>query len=517
MNEKDNLSREQISRVLISVSDKSDIRSLSKFFSEQGIEIVSTGGTSRAIKEIGVSVIPVEDVTSFPEMMNGRVKTLHPLIFGGILGRESDKEEMSNYNIGKIDMVICNLYPFKSASDKGVDLDSLIEEIDIGGPSLLRAASKNHTRVSVVTDPADYSWIMEEINKGGLTLEQRRQLALKSFRHTAEYDSIIQEVLGRRFGEEDLPSSLHITGLGSPPLRYGENPHQSSVFYSDLLHSAPSVANSLQLQGKQLSYNNLLDFDAALAIVMEFDDPTAVIVKHNNPCGVASSINLLDAFSDALSTDPQSAFGGIISFNQEVDSSLAESITSSFKEGIIAPSYTNEALELFSSKENLRILEVGNLEDYHRSTSLRSVDGGWLLQEADEACISISDCNVVTKRKPTDEELEGMDFGWKVVKHVKSNAILFTDRKRTVGIGAGQMSRIDSVKIATFKSIPDPKGTVMSSDAFFPFRDGIDEAAKVGVTAVIQPGGSVRDKEVIEAANEHNMAMLFTGMRHFKH
>ena len=515
--EQKEISRQEISRVLISVSDKSGIEDLSRALSDKGIEIISTGGTSRAISDTGVAVQPVEEVTNFPEMMGGRVKTLHPLIFGGILGRESDQKQMLEHNIDKIDMVICNLYPFKDAANKGVDLDSLIEEIDIGGPSLLRAASKNHSRVSVVTDPADYSWIIDEISKGGLTLEQRQQLALKSFRHTAEYDSIIQSVLGQRFGEEDLPSSLHLTGIGSPPLRYGENPHQSSIFYSDLLHSAPSVANSAQIQGKQLSYNNLLDFDAALAIVMEFDDPTAVIVKHNNPCGVASSTNLLAAFKVAMKTDPQSAFGGIISFNREVGASLAEEIVSSFKEGIIAPSYSEEALEIFSSKKNLRILEAGNLEDYHRSPSLRSLDGGWLLQEADEVCISISECKVVSKRKPTNEELEGLDFGWKVVKHVKSNAILFADKKRTVGIGAGQMSRIDSVKIATFKSIPNPKGTVMASDAFFPFRDGIDEAAKVGVTAVIQPGGSVRDQEVIDAADEHNIAMLFTGMRHFKH
>jgi len=515
--EKEQLSRRQISRVLISVSDKSGIIELSKKLSEMDIEIISTGGTSKIISDSGTSVRPVEEVTKFPEMMDGRVKTLHPLIFGGILGRDSDQEQMEAHNIGKIDMVICNLYPFKSAADKGVELSSLIEEIDIGGPSLLRAASKNHTRVSVVTDPGDYDWILDEISKGGLNLKQRQALALKSFRHTAEYDSIIQSVLAQRFGEENLPSSLHLSGIGSPPLRYGENPHQSSIFYSDLLHSAPSVANSVQVQGKQLSYNNLLDFDAALAIVMEFDDPTAVIVKHNNPCGVASSANLLEAFNGAMQTDPQSAFGGIISFNREVDASLAQEIVSSFKEGIIAPSYSVEALEIFTSKENLRILESGNLEDYHRSPSLRSLDGGWLLQEADEVCISISDCKIVSKRKPTEEELEGLEFGWKVVKHVKSNAILFADRSRTVGIGAGQMSRIDSVKIATFKSLPNPKGTVMASDAFFPFRDGIDEAAKVGVTAVIQPGGSVRDQEVIDAADEHNIAMLFTGMRHFKH
>ena len=384
MEHKENLSRRKISRVLISVSDKSGIVDLSKGLSENGIEIVSTGGTSKAISEAGIPVRPVEEVTNFPEMMGGRVKTLHPLIFGGILGRDSDKDQMKEHGIENIDMVICNLYPFKSAAEKGVDLSSLIEEIDIGGPSLLRAASKNHSRVSVVTDPGDYGWILNEILNGGLTFEQRQQLALKSFRHTAEYDSIIQSVLAQRFGEEELPSSLHLTGIGSPPLRYGENPHQSSVFYSDLLHSAPSVANSEQLQGKQLSYNNLLDFDAALAIVMEFDDPTAVIVKHNNPCGVASSETLLEAFNDAMKTDPQSAFGGIISFNREVNASLAKEIISSFKEGIIAPSYSKEALDIFSSKDNLRILETGSLDDYHRSPSLRSLDGGWLLQEADE-------------------------------------------------------------------------------------------------------------------------------------
>ena len=442
MEHKENLSRRKISRVLISVSDKSGIVDLSKGLSENGIEIVSTGGTSKAISEAGIPVRPVEEVTNFPEMMGGRVKTLHPLIFGGILGRDSDKDQMEEHGIENIDMVICNLYPFKSAAEKGVDLSSLIEEIDIGGPSLLRAASKNYSRVSVVTDPGDYDWILNEILNGGLTFEQRQQLALKSFRHTAEYDSIIQSVLAQRFGEEELSSSLHLTGIGSPPLRYGENPHQSSVFYSDLLHSAPSVANSEQLQGKQLSYNNLLDFDAALAIVMEFDDPTAVIVKHNNPCGVASSETLLEAFNNAMKTDPQSAFGGIISFNREVNASLAKEIISSFKEGIIAPSYSKEALDIFSSKENLRILETGSLDDYHRSPSLRSLDGGWLLQEADEVCISISDCKVVSKRKPTTEELEGLEFGWKVVKHVKSNAILFSDKKRTVGIGAGQMSRM---------------------------------------------------------------------------
>ena len=511
------LERRPISRVLISVSDKSNISKLSHEFERLGIEIVSTGGTSKSIVDGGVDVTSVESVTNFPEMMGGRVKTLHPLIFGGILARDSDQKEIDEHGIKTFDMIICNLYPFIKAASDGEDLDALVEKIDIGGPSLLRAAAKNHYRTAVVTDPEDYDWIIDEIKAGGLNLEQRRQLALKTFRYTAEYDTMIQKVLSEQFGEEGLPSSLHLSGLGSPPLRYGENPHQSAVFYSDMLFEAPSVSNSFQIQGKQLSYNNLLDFDAALAIVAEFEEPTSVVVKHNNPCGAASGIDLLEAYNLAIQTDPQSAFGGIISFNGEVDSLLSKKIISSFKEGVIAPSFTNGALNILSEKENLRVLKTGNLENYVRRHSMRSLDGGWLVQEADTASIDLSDCKIVSNRKPTDEEFEALTFGWKIVKHVKSNAILFTKNKRTIGIGAGQMSRIDSVKIATFKSIPDAKGTSMASDAFFPFRDGIDEAAKVGVTAVIQPGGSIRDQEIIDAADEHNMAMIFTGMRHFKH
>jgi len=515
--EKQNLDRRSVARVLISVSDKSAIDAFSKALVKNGIEIISTGGTSKILSENGIAVTPVEDVTKFPEMMNGRVKTLHPLIFGGILARDSDKPETEQYDIGIIDMVVCNLYPFGDAASKGVDMDALIEEIDIGGPSLLRAAAKNHVRVAVVTDPSDYGWISKEIEAGGLNLEQRRQLALKAFRHTAEYDTIIQNELSSRFGEEDLPSSLHVTGVGSPPLRYGENPHQSAILYSDSSVQGPCVSNSTQIQGKQLSYNNLLDFDAALAMVTEFEEPTAVIVKHNNPCGAASASNLSEAYELAVKTDPQSAFGGIVAFNQEVDEDLSRSVTSAFKEGVIAPSFTSAAIEALSEKENLRVLQTGELSDYQRTPSLRSLNGGWLFQEADDVSIDLSECKVVTKRKPTTRELEGLQFGWKIVKHVKSNAIVFTQRKRTIGIGAGQMSRIDSVRIATSKSIPDAQKTVMASDAFFPFRDGIDEAANSGVTAIVQPGGSVRDQEVIAAADEHNMAMILTGIRHFRH
>lgn len=511
------LERRKISRVLISVSDKSNISKLSVEFKRLGIEIISTGGTSKILNQNGIDVVPVEDITNFPELMDGRVKTLHPLIFGGILARGSDSKEVKQHDIKTIDMVICNLYPFLDAASNGAELATLIEKIDIGGPSLLRAAAKNYNRVTVVTDPADYEWIVKEIELGGLNLKQRRQLALKAFRHTTDYDTLIQKVLAEQFDEEGLPPSLHISGLGNPPLRYGENPHQSAIFYSDLLFEGPSVSNAVQIQGKQLSYNNLLDFDAALAIVTEFEEPTAVIVKHNNPCGAASGKNLLEAYNLAIQTDPQSAFGGIISFNRVVTSSLSKEIINSFKEGIIAPSFTKNALEVLSQKKNLRVLEIGELEEYSRSHSMRSLDGGWLLQEADEVSIDISKCKVVSNRKPTPEEFDALAFGWKIVKHVKSNAILFAKDKRTVGIGAGQMSRIDSVKIAIFKSIPDAQNTVMASDAFFPFRDGIDEAAKVGITAVIQPGGSIRDQEVIDAANEHNMAMIFTAVRHFKH
>ncbi|RZD37981.1 MAG: bifunctional phosphoribosylaminoimidazolecarboxamide formyltransferase/inosine monophosphate cyclohydrolase [Methanobacteriota archaeon] len=502
------MERRQVFRVLISVSDKENIVDFSRALDRLEIEIVSTGGTYKTISKKGIDVIPVEKVTNFPEMMGGRLKTLHPLIFGGILARDSDSKDAEKHNIDFFDMVVCNLYPFREAVSKRVDSESLIEQIDIGGPSLLRASAKNHTRVAVVSDPADYNWIIDEIKAGGLTLLQRQDLALKAFRHTAEY---------ARFGEEGLPTSLHISGIGSPPLRYGENPHQAAIFYSDNLSFGPSISSAAQLQGKQLSYNNLLDFDAALSIVTEFSEPTAIVVKHTNPCGAASAENLERAYELAINTDPQSSFGGIISFNQEVSRKLAEKIISSFKEGVIAPSFTQGALEVLSEKKNLRVLETGSLEDYERNPTLRSLDKGWLLQETDEAMIDILNCEVVTKRKPTDEEIAGLQFGCKIVKHVKSNAIVFAKQKRTVGIGAGQMSRIDSVKIATFKSIPNPKDSVMASDAFFPFRDGIDEAAKEGITAVVQPGGSVRDQEVIDAANEHNMAMVFTGMRHFKH
>jgi len=515
--EEPNLKRRSVSRVLISVSDKSGIVEFAKMLDESEIEIISTGGTFRELSENGISAIPIEKITNFPEMMGGRVKTLHPIIFGGILARDSDKSEAENHNIQLIDMVVCNLYPFKEAARKGVSSEELIEQIDIGGPSLLRAASKNLERVAVVTDPSDYDWISKEIKEGGSNLEQRRQLALKAFRHTAEYDTMIQSELSLRFDEEDLPQSLHITGVGSPPLRYGENPHQSSIFYTDSLFDGPCVSNSEQLQGKQLSYNNLLDFDAALAIVMEFEEPTAVIVKHNNPCGAASDEYLTKAYDLAVQTDPESSFGGIIAFNRKVDEKLAELITSAFKEGVIAPSYTDSALSVLSNKENLRVLETGSLSDYQRTPSLRSIDGGWLFQEADNVSIDLSECKVVTNRMPTADEMKGLQFGWNIVKHVKSNAIVFTQEQRTIGIGAGQMSRIDSVRIAASKSIIRAENTVMASDAFFPFRDGLDEAAKSGVTAVVQPGGSVRDQEVIDAANENNIAMIFTGVRHFKH
>ncbi len=511
------MERRQISRVLISVSDKNKLTDFAKKLDSLGIEIVSTGGTSKAIEENRIDVTPVESVTNSPEMMGGRVKTLHPLIFGGILARDSDLEDIEKHKINLFDMVVCNLYPFKEAVSKGSNLDDLVEEIDIGGPSLLRASAKNYSRVAVVSDPEDYGWIIDEIEAGGLNLKQRQDLALKAYRHTAEYDTTIQNELSSRFGEEGLPPSLQISGIGSPPLRYGENPHQAAIFYSDIFSSAPSVSDAIQIQGKQLSYNNLLDFDSALSIVTEFDELTAVVVKHNNPCGAASANNLEDAYDLAINTDPQSSFGGIISFNGEVGGDLAKKIVSSFKEGVIAPSFTKDALEILSTKGNLRVLETGSLENYHRNPTLRSIDNGWLLQENDEAMINISDCKVVTQKTPSNEELECLYFAWKIVKHVKSNAIVFAKDKHTVGIGAGQMSRIDSVKIAEFKAIPDAKGCVMASDAFFPFRDGIDEAVKAGITAVIQPGGSMRDQEVIDAADEQNIAMVFTGMRHFKH
>ena len=509
--------RKPITRALISVSDKSNLSQFARDLNGEGIEILSTGGTSKFISDCGVKVKNVEEITKFPEIMNGRVKTLHPLIFGGILGRDSDKSEIDNHKISLIDIVVCNLYPFWAAASKGVDLESLIEEIDIGGPSLIRAASKNYNRVAVIVDIEDYAWISKEIGEGGLKIEQRRQLALKAFRYTSYYDTMIQNELRRRFNEEDLPSSLHITGIGTPPLRYGENPHQSAIFYSNPDVLTPSVTNSIQVQGKNLSYNNLLDFDSALSIISEFRGPCAVIVKHNNPCGVACSTTLYESYELAVQTDEQSSFGGIVALNREVDEKLSRLMLASFKEGLIAPSFTKEALRILSEKPNLRILQIDNLQEYRRTSSLRSLEGGWLWQEPDDLLVDVSNCKVVSKRKPTSQELTSLQFGWQGVKHVKSNAIVFTKNQSTLGIGAGQMSRIDALKLAILKSPSDFKDVVMSSDAFFPFRDCIDEAAKFGITAIIQPGGSIRDQEVIDAANEHNIAMLFTGVRHFKH
>ncbi len=512
--------RVPVRRALLSVSDKRGLAGLGRTLADAGVELVSTGGTARALREAGLTVMPVEKVTGFPEMMEGRVKTLHPRIFGGLLAlpdRPDHAAAMAAHALPLFDLAVVNLYPFAEAAARAAPLPELLEEIDIGGPSLVRAAAKNCGRVAVVVDPGDYAEMSQAIADGGTTATQRHELALKAFRHTARYDALVAQVLTDRFGERGLPPSLHLTGDATPPLRYGENPHQQGAFYLDPLARGPTVASAKQLQGKQLSYNNLLDFDGALAIVADFDVPTAVVIKHVNPCGVASAATLAEAYRDALATDPMAAFGGLIGLNRDVDAATAIAIAESFKEGVIAPGFSDAAREILAAKSKMRLLATGALDGYAPSPQLRAISGGWLLQEPDRAALDEQALRVVTQRAPTDEEWEGLRFGWKLLKRVRSNAIIFTRGSRTVGIGAGQMSRVDAVRIAAFKSRPDARGTVMISDAFFPFRDGLDTAAEAGVTAVMQAGGSIRDGEVIAAADEHGMAMVMTGLRHFRH
>ena len=514
-NKMENLS---VKRALISVSNKERLAEFVKRLNKCGIEIISTGGTKKVIENEKVEVKSVQQVTGFPEIMDGRVKTLHPKVFGGILAREEDREQKEELGIEDIDLVIVNLYPFEETAKKEKTLSELIEMIDVGGPSLIRAAAKNYSRVCVVVEPQDYDEVIRAIEKGGVDVEMRERLALKAFQHTAKYDTYIQNELSERFDIDTLSNEyLNISGKRKGELRYAENPHQNGAFYVNPRVETPSIATAKQLQGKQLSYNNILDFDGALAIVADFEEPTVVIIKHTNPCGVASSEIISEAYDFALETDPSSAFGGIIGINREVDTETANRIVESFKEGIIAPSFSKKALEILSQKKNMRLLEVGDIRKYKAGKQMKSVAGGWLVQESDKKRVTREECKVVTNKKPTEEEWVGLMYGWRLMKHIRSNAIVFTKGKRTIGIGAGQMSRVDSVKIASFKSRPDAKGTVMASDAFFPFPDGIEAAAEAGVTSIIQSGGSIRDQEVIDSANKIGVSMVFTGERHFRH
>jgi len=516
-----------ISRALISVSDKTGLLPFAKALAERGVEILSTGGTAKLLADNGVPVTEVSDHTGFPEMMDGRVKTLHPKIHGGILGRRGiDDLVMDEHAIPPIDMVVVNLYPFEQAvADPDCTLGTAIENIDIGGPTMLRAAAKNHADVTVVVDAGDYDRVLAEMdeNSGAVTAATRFDLAVKTFEHTANYDGAIANYLGARLdgGLAPFPRTINLQFRQVQAMRYGENPHQKAAFFIERDQPEACISTARQLQGKELSYNNIADTDAALECVKQFSEgPACVIVKHANPCGVALGGTLAEAYERAFSTDPESAFGGIIAFNRELDAETARAIVDrQFVEVIIAPSVAPEAAEAVAGKKNVRLLACGEWtsEAIHR-LDFKRVNGGLLVQDADLQLNQ--EMRVVTRRAPTEKEMEDLAFTWRVAKFVKSNAIVYGRDNMTIGVGAGQMSRVNSARIAGIKaeqaglSVP---GSVMASDAFFPFRDGLDNAAAAGIRAVIQPGGSMRDEEVIAAADEHDIAMVFTGMRHFRH
>jgi phosphoribosylaminoimidazolecarboxamide formyltransferase/IMP cyclohydrolase len=515
-----------IRRALLSVSDKSGIVEFARSLQSAGVEILSTGGTYRLLQDNNIPAIEIADYTGFPEMMDGRVKTLHPKVHGGILARRQiDADVMQAHNIPPIDLVVVNLYPFEATVAKpGCDLATAIENIDIGGPTMLRAAAKNNAWVAVVVNPADYALIVSEmkINGGGLTQATRFDLAVRTYEHTAAYDGAIANYLGKIVSGSEFPRSFSSQFHKKQDLRYGENPHQNAAFYVEKHPQEASVSTATQLQGKELSYNNIADTDAALECVKSFSEPACVIVKHANPCGVAIAGSIQEAYQLAFETDPTSAFGGIIAFNRELDSETAQKIVDQqFSEVIIAPTVSEEALHVFAGKPNVRVLACGQWPakplaawDYKR------INGGLLVQDRDIHLISRNDLTVVSKRQPSEQELVDLMFAWTVAQFVKSNAIVYCKNLQTIGIGAGQMSRVYSAKIAGIKAADESlvvEGSVMASDAFFPFRDGIDAAAKAGISAVIQPGGSMRDAEVIAAADEAGMAMVFTGIRHFRH
>jgi phosphoribosylaminoimidazolecarboxamide formyltransferase/IMP cyclohydrolase len=522
-----------VARALISVSDKNGLIEFARALSEGGTTLVSTGGTARALGEAGLQVTDVATLTGFPEMMDGRVKTLHPKVHGAILAVRDEKshvDAMREHAIEPIDLVVVNLYPFEATLAKGASLEECIEKIDIGGPALIRAAAKNHGDVAVVVDPADYDVVLREIAAhGGTTLALRRLLAAKAFARTSAYDATIASWFSEHTGLE-APVWRAFAGKLIERLRYGENPHQNATFYGSP-EQRSGVATARQVQGKELSYNNIADTDAAYECVAEFDPKrtaAAVIVKHANPCGVAESRNLLDAYRKALACDPVSAFGGIVALNRTLEADAATAIVEIFTEVIIAPDATEEAIKIVAAKKNLRLLLAGGLPDARgRGMAFRSVAGGVLVQTRDNVSVDDLDLKAVTKRKPTSDELADLKFAFRVAKHVKSNAIVYAKGGATVGIGAGQMSRVDSARIAALKArdaakaagFNDPLtiGSVVASDAFFPFADGLLAAVEAGATAVIQPGGSIRDDEVIAAANEKNIAMVFTGARHFRH
>jgi phosphoribosylaminoimidazolecarboxamide formyltransferase/IMP cyclohydrolase len=524
-----------IRRALISVSDKTGIVEFAKALSERGVDILSTGGTARLLAEQGIAVTEVSDYTGFPEMMDGRVKTLHPKVHGGMLGRRGqDDDVMNTHAINPIDMVVVNLYPFaQTVANPNCTLADAVENIDIGGPTMVRSAAKNHKDVTIIVNASDYDRVIAEMdaNDQSLTLDTRFDLAIAAFEHTAAYDGMIANYFGtmvpsygeNKEGDEEskFPRTFNQQFIKKQDMRYGENSHQDAAFYVEANPEEASVSTARQIQGKALSYNNIADTDAALECVKEFAEPACVIVKHANPCGVALGGDILEAYNRAYQTDPTSAFGGIIAFNRELDAATATAIVErQFVEVIIAPSVSAEAIDVVAAKKNVRLLECGEWHSKTTGFDVKRVNGGLLVQDRDQGMVTLSDLKVVSQRQPTEEELKDALFCWKVAKYVKSNAIVYAKGDMTIGVGAGQMSRVYSAKIAGIKAADEGlevAGSVMASDAFFPFRDGIDAAAEAGIKCVIQPGGSMRDDEVIAAADEHGMAMIFTGMRHFRH
>jgi phosphoribosylaminoimidazolecarboxamide formyltransferase/IMP cyclohydrolase len=518
----------KIKRALISVSDKTGLIDFAKELAKHGVELISTGGTAKAIKEADLTVKDISEVTGFPEMLDGRVKTLHPVVHGGLLSLRDNKEHMetiAKHNIKPIDLVCVNLYPFEATIAKpNVELHEVIENIDIGGPSMIRSASKNYRSVTVVTSASQYPSVIGEMkaNDGATTFKLRQELAIEAFGNTARYDSMIHEYLHKKLSEKKWPDIFTLSGVKLQEMRYGENPHQPAAFYKDRANNLATIVNGKQLQGKELSYNNIMDADSALMIVKEFDDPAVTIIKHTNPCGTAIGKDAKEAFAKAFAADPLSAFGGIVAANRPIDEKTAQFILEklSFFEIMLAPSYDIGALKAFEARKNLRVMSVeglGKIKETIPGYHVRRVEGGFLAQEFDQTVEDKAQFKIVTQAQPDPKLAKDMEFGWKLVKHVKSNAIVLVKDGVSIGVGAGQMNRVGSLEIAIQQAGEMAKGSIMASDALLPFRDSVDACAKAGVVAIIQTGGSVRDPEVIEAANQHGIPMIFTTYRHFKH
>ncbi|WP_017814606.1 bifunctional phosphoribosylaminoimidazolecarboxamide formyltransferase/IMP cyclohydrolase [Paenibacillus shenyangensis] len=513
-----------IKRALVSVSDKTGVVDFCRELSQLGVEIISTGGTKNLLADAGVPVIGISDVTGFPEILDGRVKTLHPAVHSGLLAvrdSEEHQQQMKDLELGYIDLVVVNLYPFQETISKpDVSYEDAIENIDIGGPTMLRSAAKNHAFVTVVVDAADYTTILDEVRaEGDTTLDTRKQLAAKVFRHTAAYDSLISDYLSEVL-DNPMPERYTVTYEKIQDLRYGENPHQTAAFYRKPMAPAGTLTTAEQLHGKELSYNNINDANAALQIVKEFTEPAVVAVKHMNPCGVGVGSTIAEAYNKAYNADPTSIFGGIVAANRTIDAETAQPLSEIFLEIVLAPDFTPEALEILTKKKNIRLLKMGEIAasaDRKSQHIVTMVEGGMVVQDSDVHSITEADLKIVTDRAPSAEEMKQLLFGWKVVKHVKSNAIVLAADDMTVGVGAGQMNRVGAAKIAIEQAADKAKGAILASDAFFPMGDTVEAAAKAGITAIIQPGGSVKDEESIKAANEHGIAMVFTGVRHFKH